>query len=316
MTPTPVRDPAATDRTGHLGAWRALAALPAMLASAAVMLVLFGWAGHWVGLVLLGWLGCGLLALTRRGERIVVWLACGFRRPTRTEQAVLASAWTDLLSDCRIPANSVDLYVQRSAAINAYATGSRSVAVTTRVVRERRAGHLNEQALIGLLAHELGHTVTAAVRYAPATAWLALPWRAGSRLVLRLASRLAGPQPKTALAAVAGLAVVVGIGQAARQHAWAPAAVLIALAVFGTVTPIADAALSRAAERSADRYAEQTGHGQDLAQALSALATTDRHLPRRNTLLDTHPELRTRIDDLKGNASGRTLPGTRHLAAA
>lgn len=254
-----------TSRLGHLGAWRALTALPAMLASAAVILVLFGWAGRWVELVLLGWLGCGLLALTRRGESIIVRLPCGFRRPTRTEQAVLAKAWTRLLSDCHIPVNSVDLYVQRSAAINAFATGSRSVAVTTRVIREYRAGHLNEQALTGLLAHELGHTVTAAVRYAPATAWLALPWLAGSRLVLRTASRLAGPQSKPALAAITVIAVLVAIVQAAHQHAWAPAAVLIALAVFGTISPIADAALSRAAERSADRYAEQTGHGQDLA---------------------------------------------------
>jgi len=41
----------------NFGIWRAVAATPAMLASALLLLVLCGGTGRWEGLILLAWLG-------------------------------------------------------------------------------------------------------------------------------------------------------------------------------------------------------------------------------------------------------------------
>ena len=66
---------------------------------------------------------------------------------------------------------------------------------------------------------------------------------------------------------------------------------------------------------ASDRDAVQNGHGQDLARALTALTHTDRRRPRRLTMLDTHPDLHARMDDLSESAQN-TAPSRRHLAAA
>lgn len=59
-------------RAGHFGAWRALTAVPAMVGSVLLLLVLFGWMGQWEGAVLLGWIGSGVAVFTRVGERVAV----------------------------------------------------------------------------------------------------------------------------------------------------------------------------------------------------------------------------------------------------
>lgn len=63
---------------------------------------------------------------------------------------------------------------------NAYATGRRSVAVTSRVVEDRGAGRLSEEQLVALLVHELGHAVTGAAGPLLFLAWLGAPWRAAA----------------------------------------------------------------------------------------------------------------------------------------
>ena len=72
---------------------------------------------------------------------------------------------------------------------------------------------------------------------------------------------------KAALVLVPVLPVMAGV-QAVQQHAWAPLAVLVLMAVVLTVHPVADGALSRASELAADKYAVSVGSSLDLISAL------------------------------------------------
>jgi STE24 endopeptidase len=302
---------------GHYGAWRAVAALPTMIASMLLLLVLLGWMREWDSLVLLAWLGCGLLTLTRRGERVAVHLACGFRRLSPDDSAAVSNVWSDVLARCDMSSDDVDLYVQRGESLNAYAVGGRSVAVTSRIVRDYRSGRIDDQLLGPILCHELGHHATYGGRFTPITLWLALPWRLFCGAVLRIASGLAGRQPQAPLFAVVVAVVVVAIVQASQHHAWDVVAVLGSLAVFSVACPLADAAVGRAGERAADRYTAQAGFGDDLARALASISPDSTHrrgLP--HAILSRHPRTSQRIRDLDGWSPPCTPPASSPPAIA
>ncbi len=142
-------------RRCHFGAGRALAAVPAMVGSLLLLLVLFGWMGRWEGLVLLAWLASGAAVFTRTGERIAVVVGCGFRRPTRAQGQALGAVWSAALARSGVAAFEVDLYVQDSSQLNAYAAGGHSVAVTSGVLREFLARRLGDDQMVGVLVHDL-----------------------------------------------------------------------------------------------------------------------------------------------------------------
>jgi STE24 endopeptidase len=71
------------------------------------------------------------------------------------------------------------LYVQPARQLNAYAAGGRSVAVTSRGLRDYGAGRLSEDQIVAVLVHELGHHATGATRPMLTATWLAAPWRRG-----------------------------------------------------------------------------------------------------------------------------------------
>ncbi|MDT0263485.1 hypothetical protein [Jatrophihabitans lederbergiae] len=110
-------------RAGHFGAWRALTAVPAMVGSVLLLIVLFGWMGEWEGAVLLGWIGSGAAVFSRVGESVAVRVAAGSRRPTKAQVALLAPAWSAALARAGLAASEVDFYVQRSREPNAFAAG-------------------------------------------------------------------------------------------------------------------------------------------------------------------------------------------------
>lgn len=291
--------------------WQAVAAMPAMLASAGVMLVLLGWAGRWEPLAMLIWLVVGFGTLTRPGERVAVRLACRFRRPSSADDALLAPVWREVCLRCGLPAGAVDLYVQHSRGINAYTVGSRSVAVTSRVVASYQAGAITAEMLRGILAHELGHHVTRGTRLTLATLWLAAPWRAFYRTAVAVCARLTGSQPASALVVVAAAAFGIAIGQGVQEGQWSTIAVLSALVVFSIVTPLADAAISRASERAADSFAARVGLGAELALALAALGSGHQRRGFR-WLVERHPRTSRRLEDLKAQAE---IKATRRAAS-
>jgi hypothetical protein len=73
-----------------------------------------------------------------------------------------------------------------------------------------------------------------------------LPWRLFCGVVVRIASRLAGRQPRAPLLAVIIAAFVVAIVPSSQHNAWSTVAVLGSLAMFSIACPLADAAISRA----------------------------------------------------------------------
>jgi STE24 endopeptidase len=284
-------------RRGHFGAWRAVAAAPAMVGSLLLLLVLFGWMGQWEGLVLLAWLASGAAVFTRIGERFAVAAGCGFRRPTKAQAAALQPVWEAALARSGAAPGDVDLYVQRSNDLNAYAAGGRSVAVTSGVLRQFLARRLGSAEMGAVLVHELGHHSTRATRFALVAIWLALPWRFASRLVIGIALATVGRrQPMRLLGVVAAATVVVAVVQAIQQRQFAVALVLGTVAVSAVVCPLADAGVSRRSEYAADRFTAGVGAGSQLADALRQM---DRGAgPRQGwtqRALNRHPSVERRV---------------------
>lgn len=295
-------DPAVDPRSGgHLGAWRALAAVPAIIGSLLLLLVLFGGLGPWEGVVLLGWLASGAMLMSRFGERLAVRAGARFRRPTKTQATLLKPVWRSALGRCGLDPADVDLYVQHGSAPNAYATGRRSIAITTGALAEFHARRLDEESLVAVVVHELGHLAARSTQFVPLTMWLAAPWRFGSRLVIGIAMATVGRrQPKRLLAGVVTAGVVIAVAHSVQRQQWGAVSVLCALALCAVACPLADAAVSRHSEYAADRFAARHGLGPQLVTALLAM---DRAAPAQSDgwtkrVLSGHPSLEPRLRSL------------------
>jgi STE24 endopeptidase len=182
----------ARGHTARFGLWRAIAATPAVIGSLLFVSVAVGPLGRWAELLVLGWVACGAVMITRVGERFAVRAACGFRSPSPVQAAVLKPAWATALRVTGAAAGAVELYVQTARVPNAYAAGGRSVAVTSRVLEHYGSGRLPEDQFVAVLVHELGHHATGAARPMLLVSFLAAPWRLAASLLTGLASILAG----------------------------------------------------------------------------------------------------------------------------
>jgi len=282
---------------GHVGAWRAVASLPAMAGSLGLLLVAFGWMGRWEGLLLAGWLASGAAVFTRAGERFAVAVGFGFRRPSSAQRAALHPPWDSALDRAGIARDTVDLYVAPGGDVNAYAVGRRSIAVTKGTLQAYRARRLGGVELEAVLLHEFGHRATRGAPFALVATWLALPWRLMSRAVLILGlATLGRRQPIRLLGVVVGAVVVRAVVQAIEQGQAAVAVLLSTLAFNAVACSLADARISRRSEYAADRFATQHGAGLQLAAALARL---DRRRDRRQSWtqagLNRHPNTERRI---------------------
>jgi Zn-dependent protease with chaperone function len=295
------KQPAARPAT-HLGAWRALAAVPAMIASLLLLVFVLGGAGRWAGPVLLSWLVAGVLTLSGPGERVAVRVACRFRRLPTLDHKQIEPILIDILEACGN--HDVDLYIANGRGVNAYAAGRRSIAITRQVLRRHCAGELSDDALAGLLSHEVGHLMTHSVRWSLIIAWFAMPWRIAYRVGGRIAAPLAARQPRALLALVVLTAFIIAISQAVRHSEWSSAAILCALALCPVILPIADAAISRASEHEADQDAAQIGYNRALSLALRTTQVAETSQRRHPTLRD-HPAIDRRLRRLEA-ASGQT----------
>lgn len=284
-----------------LAGWRAAAALPAMVGSFGVLLLLFGWMGSWEGLALLAWLAPTAGAPTKAGERIAVQLGFGFRHPTALQAATLLPLWSRALDCCAIDPRDVDLYLRNTGESNAFAAGKRSVAVTTGTLVDHHVGRLADEHVVAMLVHELGHHATRGTRFSLVTAWLAAPWRLVARMLLCIVFVLCRRQRLGPLAVVPATGVVVAVIQSAHANHWLIAAVLFVVSAATVLCPTVDAAISRRCELVADRYAALAGVGFDLTAALRILDSRgqdQRRMPQR--LLSRHPVTARRARALAG----------------
>ncbi|MBW3648166.1 MAG: M48 family metalloprotease [Actinobacteria bacterium] len=299
--------PGARPVRGRFGAWRALAALPAIFGGTAVMFVL---TAAWAPLLFVLWLGCAGLWSTPLGERLAVRTALGFRPLPAGRRELIEGVCAAALARCGLPVGSVDFYVKAGRQPNACATGRRSVAVTDGAVESFLAGRLPADLFGAVLVHELGHHATRAGRFALAALWLAGPGRVAFRAVLAVTLLLCGRRrlgrPTWLVIAVGGGVAIV---QAAQQQQWLTVAGVSAIAFALAVTPVLDGAVSRASEHAADRYTASVGAGPDLARALvliSGSVADRRGLARR--ALDRHPSLPSRLDRLGRLNAGSAVP--------
>lgn len=287
-------------RAGHFGLWRAATSVPAMVGSLLLLLVAFGWMGQWEGLVLLGWLASGAAVFTRLGERAAVTIGCGFRALPRAQRTAIEPVWTAALARAELTPGDVDLYVQRSADLNAFAAGGRSVALTSGVLSKFLARRLGTAHLEAILVHELGHHATRATRFALVTMWLATPWRFAARLIIGVGLATVGRRQPKVLLALAAAAVVIGVVQTAQQGQAAAAVVLATVAVCALACPVADAWVSRRSEYAADRFAVQCGVGPQLIDALTRIDSAGgRRLSWTQRALARHPSLDRRVDAMQ-----------------
>lgn len=88
--------------------------------------------------------------------------------------------------------------------------------------------------------------------------------------------------------------VTIALVQAVQQRQRTPAAVLLGLAAALVATPLLDAAVRRASEHAADRFAADIGLADDLSSALAALSRPGQPQRRVQRLLDSHPRLSSR----------------------
>lgn len=299
-------------RVGRLGLARAMAAAPPALGSLLLVTLLSVTLGRWMGLLPpLAWAVGAAVLTTRVGERLTVHAACGFRRPSPAQAAELGTAWSTALQMAGTAAGDVALYVQTAAAPNAYAAGGRSVAVTSRVVADHAIGRLPHGPLVAVLVHELGHHASGGTRPMLFLAWLTAPWRATARVLVGLASIVAGRHPRRGL----GIVVLAGLAAAAvralQRGQWMAGGVLGFLGLMVGLVPLANAAISWRSEFAADRFAADHGLAIELVAALRVLVEGSPAPRGWSRLLSTHPTCEQRIQALQTAALGPGACGTR-----
>lgn len=295
MTPWPI----ARHGAGRYSVWRMVAAMPAMLGSTCLLLVLLGFLGRRESVAMLAWLASAAVVLTRPGERMFARAVFGMRRLPDGEARVVAAVWARALHVSGCDGDAVDLLMQAGDAANAYAAGRRTVAVTGGALREFTARRLSEDQFCAVLVHEIGHLRTGGTRFGLVVLWLTMPWRCACRWLLTGCYRVAGRgQPLPLLSVVAAAGVGVAVVQSAQRGEWLAAGVLMVLAVCAVVCPVLDALISRRAEFAADRFAISCGAGLDLAGALELLASHSRSLRGVGLLLSRHPPIGRRVDAL------------------
>ena len=237
--------------------------------------------------------------MTRIGERITVRAACRFRSPSPVQVVALQRPWVAALRMTGTAAGDVELYVQTAQVPNAYAAGGRSVAVTSRVVEDYRAGRLSEDQMVAVLVHELGHHATRATRPMLLALWLAMPWRLAARLLTGIGLALSGRPARRGLIMVIAAGVAVAVTRALYQGQVLVGGVLAFVGLAAVLCPLADAAISRQSEFAADRFAADHGLALELAAALHAMddgRSAACGWPRR--LLASHPTSDQRIHEL------------------
>lgn len=145
--------PAATRNNTRIGRLNALTMTPAALFSAG-LIVMLAPPGH--GALTLAalatWLVGGLLLATRIGERAAMRMM-GLRPLRRV--ADMSSLTGPAMAAAGFADHEVDWYLARTAELNAFASGRRSIAVTTGLLSALERGQCSRRWLTAILVHDL-----------------------------------------------------------------------------------------------------------------------------------------------------------------
>lgn len=250
------------------------------------------------------WVLSGAAAFHRPSERLMARRLFGLRHPTPEESRKLRAVWREVTARAGVDGTAYQLWVEDSDDVNAMAAAGHIVGVTSHSVRG-----LPHDQLAAVLAHELGHHTRGHAWASLFAFWYALPARLTWRLLRLLASRV-GRLPAGTAAVVIGLA---GVGLVAVATA------TYGLVFLPLVTPYLVAAISRRSELRADEHAAALGFAPQLITVLSAEHDHERAVaaglgdPSARDgliaqLLDSHPDLTTRLHHLQSRLETRRGP--------
>jgi Zn-dependent protease with chaperone function len=234
------------------------------------------------------WLLSGAALFVPPIESAVSRMSFGIRRPTEGELRKLAFPWQAVCQVAGVDSSRYLLLVQDSRAINAFAAGGRTVAVT------RTALRLPPQQLEAVLAHELGHHLSGHTVVSMLAWWYALPAHAvtyligmAARLVLFVGRIFASFG--SALGAAVSLVVALLL-----------LATLVFINFWLILIPFTASLLawaSRLGEFRADRTAALLGYAPALIEVLHSWGARELNAGRpaglRAKMLATHPPLPT-----------------------
>ncbi|MEW2567540.1 M48 family metalloprotease [Streptomyces sp. NPDC047070] len=250
------------------------------------------------------WVLSGVLAFHRPSERLMAHHLFRLRYPTPEEDRKLRSVWREVTARAGVDGKTYQLWVEDSRQINAMAAAGHIVGVTSHSLETLPTGQL-----AGVLAHELGHHTKGHAWASLLAFWYALPGRLAWRLLLRSAARIDR-------LSVGAAAVLIGV--------FVAVVIALATATYGLVflplaAPYLVAAVSRRSELRADEHAAALGFAPQLMAVLRSEHSREKSertaaatlgVPFREEgviarLLDSHPDLYTRLHHLQAHVERR-----------
>ena len=219
-------------------------------------------------------------------QRIFVTRMLGVREPSPIERRRLDGAARMVLAAARTPKRHFVFAIDESDDMNAFACGGHILVVSSFAL-----ANLDDDELLGVVAHEFSHHLGAHTIGLAFAQWFSLPILLFARLG-EFMSRIAG-SPLRRFAATSGVArhiarvLNVGLG----GFSWLFGATLV------TAQRLNDL-VGRDAEFHADRRVVELGFGRQLSRALTHVAARDEASvgrSRHERIFSSHPPARTRI---------------------
>lgn len=280
--------------------WRPVVHAPACVIGAALIAGSAGWwTNRWGAVVAVAvWALSSTVMLPRRGERFLMslfrWSSIDL---TETFSEPVASTLERLVGDLGI----YDFYEAPAESPNALAVGGHTVGVTSMLIRLYRQGAIDDQHVVAVLLHEIGHHRGQSLRYTAVVTYLVQPWHWARRILgavgLGFREMARATVIGSMLVAVIAVAALGGTAVALSVHPVASSATIAVLLVLFVVMPWLEGILSRAEELSADRYALDLGYGRTLAEFLRWIDENTNQPPRGRfaTATSLHPSHRERV---------------------
>ncbi|MFM8389230.1 MAG: M48 family metalloprotease, partial [Actinomycetota bacterium] len=219
-------------------------------------------------------------------QRIFVTRMLGVRTPDREERRRLEVAARMVLAAARTPKRHFVFAIDESGDVNAFACGGHILVVSSFAL-----DNLDDDELLGVVAHEFSHHLGAHTVGLSFAQWFSLP--------VLLFARLGEFMRRTARAPLRRLAATSGIAQHVARtldvtlsgFSWLFGATLV------TAQRLNDL-VGRDAEFHADHRVVELGFGRQLSRALTHVAARDGSSvgrSRHERIFSSHPPARTRI---------------------
>ncbi len=219
-------------------------------------------------------------------QRIFVTRMLGVRTPERDERRRLDTAARMVLAAARTPKRRFVFAIDESSDVNAFACGGHILVVSSFAL-----DNLDDDELLGVVAHEFSHHLGAHTVGLSFAQWFSLPVLLFARL--GEFTRKVARSPLRRLEAMEGAArhIARGLDVVLRGFSWLFGATLV------TAQRLNDL-VGRDAEFHADRRVVELGFGRQLSRALTHVAARDGSSigrGRHERIFSSHPPARTRI---------------------